>query len=353
MEATAPQAPHAVPARRLWRTSAILIWLTAAGFGLPTVPVAVYVLEWHQLPWFFDLFPMYGGPVDAWVGPTGYALLLLLFGVVAFAEAATGVLLWRGRRAAATVSLVLLPVEVAFWVAFALPFPPMFAAVRLTLTLLAWRRTRHLAVLRLGADHAPPEPGVAKGATTEHGDRETPDARWCSVAYGHAMTEFFDFGPAAHTQVDLHDDPYTSDRAGMETHAAHYGPDIDEHDYNHDGRVDVVSADTDYDGKDDAWQYDTDNDGKIDMAGYDLNGDGSIDQKEYDHNSDGRIDEVRLDADHDNRPELRQVDTDNDGVLDRLDRDSDRDGTFDQHDPIHDASHTLPHWGPNATYGSV
>jgi hypothetical protein len=68
MEVTAPQAPPAVPARRLWRTSAILIWLTAAGFGPPTVPVAVYVLEWHQLPWFFDLFPMYGGPVDAWVG---------------------------------------------------------------------------------------------------------------------------------------------------------------------------------------------------------------------------------------------------------------------------------------------
>jgi hypothetical protein len=166
MEETAPQAPHTVPARRLWRTSAILIWLNAAGFGLPTVPVAVYVLRWHQLPWFFDLFPMYGGPVDAWVGPAGYALLLLLFGVVALAEAAVGVLLWRGRRTAAILSLVLLPVEVAFWVAFALPFPPMLAAVRLTLTLGAWSRTPRLAEPRLGADqlragrpHAPPEPG--------------------------------------------------------------------------------------------------------------------------------------------------------------------------------------------------
>lgn len=145
MEATAPQAPHAVPAIRLWRTSAILIWLNAAAFGLPTVPVAVYVLQRHQLPWFFDLFPMYGGPVDAWVGPTGYALLLLLFGLVALAEAFTGVLLWRGRRAAAILSLILLPVEVAFWVAFALPVPPIFAAVRLTLTLRAWGRTRRLA----------------------------------------------------------------------------------------------------------------------------------------------------------------------------------------------------------------
>ena len=130
---------------RLWRTSAILTWVIAAGLGLPTVPVAVHVLRWRQLPWFFDLFPMYGGPVDAWVGPTGYALLLLLFGVVALAGAAVGVLLWRRRPAGAIWSLALLPVEIAFWVGFALPIPPMLAAVRLTLTLFAWRQTTHNA----------------------------------------------------------------------------------------------------------------------------------------------------------------------------------------------------------------
>jgi hypothetical protein len=53
--------------------------------------------------------------------PTGHAVLLLLFGVVALAEAAVGVLLWRGRRRAAFWSLALLPVEIAFWVGFALP----------------------------------------------------------------------------------------------------------------------------------------------------------------------------------------------------------------------------------------
>jgi hypothetical protein len=54
---------------RLWRTSAILMWVVAASFGLPSVPVAVYLLTHGRLPWFLDLFPMYGGPVDAWVGP--------------------------------------------------------------------------------------------------------------------------------------------------------------------------------------------------------------------------------------------------------------------------------------------
>lgn len=145
MDMSARQTSDTMTAHRLWRTSAILTWVIAAGFGLPTVPVALYVLRWRQLPWFFDLFPMYGGPVDAWVGPAGYALLLLLFSVVTLAEAAVGVLLWRGRPAGAIWSLALLPIEIAFWVGFALPVPPMFAAVRLTLTLIAWSRTRRNA----------------------------------------------------------------------------------------------------------------------------------------------------------------------------------------------------------------
>src|SRR6266545_3606757 len=104
---SASQAPQTMPALRLWRTSAIMMWVIAAGFG-----------------------------------PTGYAFLILLFGGVALAETAIGVLLWRGRRAAAILSLALLPVEIAFWAAFALPIPPIWAAVRLTLTLWAWSRTR-------------------------------------------------------------------------------------------------------------------------------------------------------------------------------------------------------------------
>jgi hypothetical protein len=126
----------------LWRISAVLMWIIAAGFGLPTVPVAIYLLRHDRLPWLLDLFPMYGGPVDAWVGTVGYAVLILLFGCLALAETAVGVLLWRARPAGAVLSLALLPVEIAFWAAFGLPIPPVLAAVRLTLTLVAWGRSR-------------------------------------------------------------------------------------------------------------------------------------------------------------------------------------------------------------------
>jgi len=140
MSAAAPRTT--APPRRLWRTSAVLMWVVAAAFGLPAVPVAVYLLRHGQLPWFGDLFPMYGGPIDAWVGTTGYAVLILLFGILTLIEAAIAALLWNGRPAGAVLSLALLPVEIAFWAGFALPIPPLVAAVRLTITLLAWHRTR-------------------------------------------------------------------------------------------------------------------------------------------------------------------------------------------------------------------
>ena len=48
-------------------------------------------------------------------------------------------LIWRGRSAGAVLSLVLLPVEVVFWVGFALPVPWVIGFARAALILLAWR----------------------------------------------------------------------------------------------------------------------------------------------------------------------------------------------------------------------
>ena len=46
---------------RAAHTAAVLAWVTAAGFGLPTVPVAVHLASTGALPTFLDLFSMYGG----------------------------------------------------------------------------------------------------------------------------------------------------------------------------------------------------------------------------------------------------------------------------------------------------
>jgi hypothetical protein len=111
----------------------------AAGFGLPVVPISVFVLRERRLPWLGDLFPMYGGPW--WDEMTVNQFVTSLGGFLAVnaVVAAGGVLLWRGRRAGAVVSLAPMPLEVAFWVGYALPIPPVIAVARVALVAAAWR----------------------------------------------------------------------------------------------------------------------------------------------------------------------------------------------------------------------
>ncbi len=56
--------------------------------------------------------------------------LLIVFALVCATEVVAVWLLWRGRRAGIVLALVLLPVEIAFWIGFALPFGPPLAVVR-------------------------------------------------------------------------------------------------------------------------------------------------------------------------------------------------------------------------------
>jgi hypothetical protein len=73
------------------RVAAVLLWTVAAGWGLPA-------------PW-------------------------LMWWVLA-----------RDRLPGAALQFGLLPVEAVLWFGFALPFPPLFALIRIALTLNAWRR---------------------------------------------------------------------------------------------------------------------------------------------------------------------------------------------------------------------
>jgi len=116
------------------------MWAVAAGFGIPAIPCAHHLLRNGRLPSFFGLFRMYEGPVFARVSPPTFAVLLYSFTLLCVAEAVAGALLWNGLRAGAFLSFALLPIEIAFWIAFALPIPPLLATVRLVLTVIAWRR---------------------------------------------------------------------------------------------------------------------------------------------------------------------------------------------------------------------
>ena len=124
---------------RFARIDAVLTWAYAAMFGLPAIPVAVYHLNTTgRLPRFLDLFEMYGGPWSDQLGVGAFAALLIAFVLVLMVSALAAWLVWRGSRVGAILSLVLLPVEIVFWLGFALPVPWAFGIARVVLLALAW-----------------------------------------------------------------------------------------------------------------------------------------------------------------------------------------------------------------------
>jgi hypothetical protein len=118
---------------RYARVPAVLTWVYSACFRIPAVPIAVYLKQHGELPWFGDLFPMYGGPWSDRVSINTFIVLLMAFLLVVVAAAWASWFLWRGSMRGAVVGLVLIPVEVVFWVGFALPFPFLIGLARVAL----------------------------------------------------------------------------------------------------------------------------------------------------------------------------------------------------------------------------
>ncbi|WP_353952726.1 hypothetical protein V6K52_04585 [Knoellia sp. S7-12] len=112
----------------------------AVGFGLPAIPIAAYVRSERALPWLWDLFPMYGGPWWDALTVNQFIATLLAFAGVTGVVAVGGVLLLSNRRLGAILAVAPIPVEVAFWIGFALPIPPVMAVARVALVVAAWRR---------------------------------------------------------------------------------------------------------------------------------------------------------------------------------------------------------------------
>ena len=134
--------PTTGTAARPARAYAIVTWAYAAGFGIPTVPVAVYLVRHGKLPWFGGLFPMYGGPWSDQLEDSQFVGSLLGYVGLLVAVAGTAGRVRRGSRRAAVLSLGLLPVEAVFWLGFALPIPWIFGAARAALLAAAWRQLR-------------------------------------------------------------------------------------------------------------------------------------------------------------------------------------------------------------------
>ena len=135
---TGPSADASMTMRKA-RAAAITTWVYAAGFGVPAIPVAVYLVTRGRLPKFLGLFEMYGGPWSSRLKPGPFVALLAGFLVLTGVAGWSARWIWRGRKAGAVLNLTLLPLEAICWVGFALPIPWLAGLARVALLAAGWR----------------------------------------------------------------------------------------------------------------------------------------------------------------------------------------------------------------------
>ncbi len=110
--------------------------LLGLGFGIPGLLGLIHFARNGEV-WTFLGFPTYGdGPFERIGLPTSTPLLAAFVAVCA-AEVVLGVLILLDRPHAGLLSWLLLPVEVVFWVGFALPAGPPLGLARVVLLALA------------------------------------------------------------------------------------------------------------------------------------------------------------------------------------------------------------------------
>ena len=109
--------------------------LLGLGFGLPGVFGIRHLRQTGEI-WTFMGFPTYGGGPFESLGLKTSTGLLAAFVLVCAAEVVVGVLLVAGVSTAPVLAYLLLPIEMVFWIGFALPFGPVLGIARTVLLLL-------------------------------------------------------------------------------------------------------------------------------------------------------------------------------------------------------------------------
>ncbi len=122
------------------RAAAVVSWAYVGGFGIATVPVALYFQQHGRLPSFFGLFDMMAGPWSQRQSADRFTASLGAFVAVTALVAYSGWLMWRERRGGRAMNLALIPIEAVFWLGFALPIPWLLGAARTLLVVASWVR---------------------------------------------------------------------------------------------------------------------------------------------------------------------------------------------------------------------
>jgi hypothetical protein len=137
----APRRATSGPERHLIQIAAALLWFEAIGLAIPDLIGIRSLLEGRGVATVLG-YPSYGGGGFERAGIPTTVPLLLAFLLVLVLEIVAGWWLWQGSRNGAVFALVLLVPSAVFWWGFDLPYPPIIAAIRTLLILLAWGSLR-------------------------------------------------------------------------------------------------------------------------------------------------------------------------------------------------------------------
>jgi hypothetical protein len=150
------------------RIAAILSWVNAFGFGLPSLLAIGNLLAGRGVPTIMG-FPAHGaGPLER-LGVHTSIPRVAAFLLVCMLEGLAGFRLWGGHRTGAVLALTLLPTGAVFWWRFALPLPPLFALARTVLILPSWPSLKQ-----------PPPPGHRAPGASSYQPRSRECMSWMS-----------------------------------------------------------------------------------------------------------------------------------------------------------------------------
>lgn len=109
--------------------AALLSLALGLGFGLPCIGGIRHFSRTGEV-WTFMGFPTYGGGAFQSAGIRTSTPLLVSFLLVCIGEVVLAGLIYTDSRHAHRLSVLLLPLEMAFWAGFALPFGPPVGLAR-------------------------------------------------------------------------------------------------------------------------------------------------------------------------------------------------------------------------------
>ena len=119
------------------KAASFCLWFSGLGFGLSCIYGIWYFMRTRTIATVMG-FPTYGnGPFEK-IGIHTSTPLLIGFLLVCILECVCGWGLWHNEKGSAVLSLAIIPLEIFFFIGFALPFGPPLIIIRTILLLLAW-----------------------------------------------------------------------------------------------------------------------------------------------------------------------------------------------------------------------